>query len=91
MNASDRIRVSDLRTMVEQADSVDQLKKVMLAVLTRIDAAYQDLIFQLRAEPTIFNIDPNAEAEKVEGAKPGDIAIFIRDGQIDIQMIQEES
>jgi hypothetical protein len=91
MNASDRIRVSDLRTVVEKAESIDDLKGSLLEIIGRIDAAYQDLIFQLRAEPTIFNVDPVAETEKVEGAKPGDIAIFLRDGQIDIQIVEEET
>ena len=91
MNASDRVRVSDLRNMVMKANDLESLKRVMSEVLSRIDAAYQDLIFQLRAEPTIFNVDPDAESEKVEGAKPGDIAIFLRDGQIDINIVEDES
>lgn len=91
MNASDRIRVSDLRRLVEQAQSVDELKGFLLELLGRIDSAYQDLVFQLRAEPTIFNVDPVSESEKVEGAKPGDIAIFLRDGQVDISIVEDES
>jgi hypothetical protein len=90
MNASDRVRVSDLRTQVQAAKDVQELKTVLIELLGRIDAAYQDLIFQLRAEPTIFTVDPVAEAERVEGAKPGDVAIFKRNGLIDITLMEEQ-
>jgi len=89
MNASDRIRVSDLRHLVDSAQGLPELKKAIVEVISRVDAAYQDLIFQLRAEPTIFNVDPVAETERTEGAKPGDIAIFKRDGLIDMSIMEE--
>lgn len=87
MNASDRIRVSDLRRNVAEAQTVEELRSVLEMLLSRIDAQYQDLVFQLKAEPTIFNVDPEAETERVEGAKEGDIAIFKRNGIIDIMIM----
>lgn len=86
MEISDRVRMSDLRGMAHEAKDVESLRKAMIAMMNRFDLAYQDLVIQLRSQVTIYPVDPNTSTSAVEGAKSGDLAVFINnDGVVDIK------
>jgi hypothetical protein len=38
------------------------------------------MVNQLRAEPTMFTVDPTENTEIVAGSKPGDVAIYLSGG-----------
>jgi len=76
MNVSDLVRVSDLVPMVLSSNMPQREKSILALMLGRVDKLAVDLIVQLKAEPTIFTVDPDTETEDVEGAKAGDIAIY---------------
>jgi hypothetical protein len=48
-------------------------------LVSRLELFRNDLINQLRVQPTVFFANPVAEAEKVVGAKAGDIAVWVDD------------
>lgn len=82
MNVSDRIRVSDLGDEVEQSNIPPEVKNILLLLLSRIDLFIQDIIGQLKKEPSIFTVNPATETEKIEGAKTGDVAIYVNDDNV---------
>ncbi|MEM4720687.1 MAG: hypothetical protein QXT73_01320 [Candidatus Methanomethylicaceae archaeon] len=86
MEISDRVRTGELRAFAEQASSLEDVKRLLIALTDRVDLMYQDLCIQLKGQPTIYTVDPEdpANAEKVEGAKAGDIAVYVKDGAVRI-------
>lgn len=80
MNVNSSIRVSDLIQSIDRSNINVETKKAMVELLSRIDRMMQELIFQLKKEPTIFIVDPigsdGLTVEDVEGAKPGDLAVY---------------
>jgi len=87
MNISDMIRLNELVLLLKSNDKVPEDVKIILETLiTRLDMFIQNVILELRAEPTIFIVDPATNLEDVEGAKEGDVAIFKnRDGVVDVK------
>lgn len=83
---SDRIRISEIRTMAESATSIEELRGVVTAMAERIDLILQDLYFQLKRQPTIYTVDPEdpANASLVSGAKTGDVAVYVKEGNVRI-------
>lgn len=85
MQISDRIRVSDLKLAVASSDMKESDKQLVSQLLARIDMFIQDLIQQLKSQPTIFTVNPATNPEAVEGAKAGDIAVFTNEyGDVEI-------
>lgn len=76
MQISDRIRVSDLRSAISSSNMAAEHQLILLTMVGRIDMFIQDLISQLKSQPTIFTVDPGKYPEAVQGAKTGDIAVF---------------
>lgn len=76
MQISDRIRVSDLKSAISNSNMEKDHRDVLLTMVGRIDMFIQDLIQQLKSQPTIFTVNPSTNPEAVEGAKSGDIAVF---------------
>ena len=88
MQVSDRVRMADLLQQVDNAQDIEQLKAVHREALRRLDAFMQDLIIQLNSTPTLFTVDPGAEPSKVEGARGGDLAFYMKNGVLNIEMFQ---
>lgn len=76
MEISDRIRVSDLRAAINESDMKNEHKEVLVTMIGRIDMFIQDLISQLKSQPTIYTVNPSTNPQAVKGAKTGDIAVF---------------
>jgi len=75
--------VLSLRSIEEVPDSV---KIILETLITRLDMFIQNLVLELRAQPTTFIVDPDTNLEDVEGAKEGVVAIFKnRDGVVDVK------
>jgi len=87
MQISDRIRLIDLHGRVAKSDMSESDKLFLMEILSRINMLVQDLILQLKAQPTIFTCDPHTNLEKVEGAKAGDIAVY-KNAQGDVEISQ---
>ncbi|MFA5936547.1 MAG: hypothetical protein WC822_01570 [Candidatus Paceibacterota bacterium] len=78
-----------MRGAIDALKVDDALKHVLHELMSRVDKTLQDLIFQLKKEPTIFTVDPATHTEDVEGAKAGDIAIFVTaEGVVDIKVFE---
>jgi hypothetical protein len=73
---SDRIRVSDLKAAVSSSNMERENQDILLMLLGRVDMFIQDLILQLKNQPTIYTVNPATDPDAVEGAKTGDIAVF---------------
>ena len=76
MQISDRIRLSDLHAAVSASNMETSHKDVLLLILGRVDMFIQDLVQQLKKQPTIYTVNPATNAAAVQGAKPGDIAVY---------------
>lgn len=83
-NASTSVIFSDL---IEREDIPEEARGVIGEIVRRLDVAFGELLSGLRNESTVFPYDPtNADnAEFVEGAKPGDIAVY-RDNVGDVKV-----
>jgi len=87
MNISDMIRLNELVLSLHSIEEVpDSMKIILETLITRLDMFIQNLVLELRAQPSVFIVDPATNVEDVEGAKEGDIAIFKnRDGVVDVK------
>jgi len=87
MQISDRIRLSDLHGRVAKSNLSESDKMFLTEMLGRFNMVIQDLIYQLKSQPTIFTCNPATNPDKVEGAKAGDIAVYKND-QGDVEISQ---
>lgn len=87
MQISDRIRILDLQSSVSKSDMSDSDKEFLTNLLSRINMLVQDLIMQLKSQPTIFTCNPYENPTLVEGAKAGDIAVY-KNAQGDVEITQ---
>jgi hypothetical protein len=76
MEISDRVRITDLYSRIRQPDVPANVQALLLEVLNRVNMIQQDLLYQLKNQPTIYTVNPDIEPDKVSGAKTGDIAVF---------------
>jgi len=75
----------DLHGRVAKSDLSESDKEFLTEILNRFNMLVQDLILQLKSQPTIFTVNPYTNPEKVEGAKSGDIAVYKNDkGDVEI-------
>lgn len=74
-NIASTVIFSDIK---EREDIPDDSREVVEEIIRRLDIAFGQILSGIRAEPTIFTVDPTDpdNAELVEGAKPGDVAIW---------------
>lgn len=79
--------MSDLYGRVKQSNLSESDKQFLVEILNRFNLLVQDLILQLKAQPTIFTVNPSTHPEKVEGAKAGDIAVY-KNAQGDVEITQ---
>ena len=81
------IRLNELVLSLHSIEEVpDSMKIILETLITRLDMFIQNLVLELRAQPSVFIVDPATNVEDVEGAKEGDIAIFKnRDGVVDVK------
>ncbi len=80
--------MADLIHQVDSVEDVEQAKKILRTALMRMDQFMQDLIIQLNSTPTVFTVDPSANPERVEGARGGDLAFYMKNGVLNIEMFQ---
>lgn len=55
----------------------EELTPIITELTRRLEAFRNDLIHQLRSEPTVFWANPDTEPEKIAGSKAGDIAVWV--------------
>ena len=57
-------------------DALQPIRPLFEDLIGRLEQFRGEVQRQLRKEPTVFFADPVEEADKVAGAKPGDIAVW---------------
>ena len=83
MEISDHIRLAGITPVIADSKVDEETKRVLLEIVSRFDLKFQDLVMQMKNQPTIFRISP----DQIEGAKEGDVAIFTNaQGAVDIQL-----
>jgi hypothetical protein len=85
MNLSDHIRLSDLQAGVTNSNMDPEMKGLLSAIISRMDQFMVNVIVQLKAQPTIFTVNPATDTETVEGAKEGDVCIY-KNAQGDVEI-----
>lgn len=73
MNAANLVGYEGLT----KEDLPKEVKPLFDELVRRVQSFSDDLVHQLRAEPTVFFADPDVDLEAIEGAKEGDIAVWI--------------
>lgn len=86
MNLSDHIHLSDLHLKINASNLDAESKAVLSDIVSRLDQFIVSVITQLKAQPTLFTVNPATHTETVEGAKEGDVAIYKNDqGDVEIE------
>jgi len=76
MNVTDQIRLSDLHKPIMNSNMDPEVRDVLIELISRLDLYITGLTTQLKAEPTIYTVNPADNPTDVEGAKSGDVAIY---------------
>lgn len=89
MNIRATITTTDIKNKLSRIEDKN-VRDVLLSIISRFELALQDLVIQLKKEPTVFTVNPVVNASDVEGAKKGDVAIYIdADGAVEVQVFNE--
>jgi len=89
MNIRASITTTDIRNRLNRIDDKN-IKDALSAIISRFELALQDLVTQLKKEPTVFTVDPATNTADVEGAKKGDVAIYMDiDGAVEVKVFNE--
>lgn len=72
---SSTVTFSDLKDWQIPAE----LRPLIEELVRRLDVQAGQVVGDLRAEPTLFPVDPfdTDNATKIEGARPGDVAVWV--------------
>ena len=71
MNIQDDIGFDGMRS--------EDMPEWAVELIGRLESMRQNIMDQLAAQPTVFNVNPDEDPDAVSGNKPGDIAFWIDD------------
>jgi hypothetical protein len=78
-----------LKKDVASSNLDPETKRVLDSLVSRIDNFIQDLFWQLNETVTIYRVDPDANPDDVEGARPGDVCIYREsDGPVQVRVFE---
>lgn len=55
----------------------EEMQKFARDLVARLEIFRSSLMNSLRSEPTVFHANPDVDLESVEGAKAGDVAVWV--------------